>query len=845
MKLVSLHINGFGNLQDFNYDFEERTTKIVEDNGYGKSTLVAFIVAMFYGLDVARDNSNKFSDREHFYPFNQGSFGGSIKFIYQGDEYVLERKFDAKSLSKDILSVYKNNQKTKELGEIPGETIFKINKDNFSKFLIINAKEIEITSNNDINQHISNYANNLDDISLEDALENNKKVLRDQKKQITDLNNRISHCVSETKNLNLVENDLVKKRDELSNLILQQSELDTQYQTIQQYQDLKQKYLIYDEYLKSYQLAKEEYDDFTFQYKVPDKADLEKLNELDQKLKNLQANIDAQAICDFDQATFDRLNTKFNNNLPTQEDMQTTEQKIFEINALEQQILDLTQQVLEPKYNGNIQAIMDANISSTLIEKYREYLSLQNELTNLSPLIEEQKSNNLQPKAHKSPLFLSFLIVTILLFVAGVSLIFFYLIPGIVSLAIGVLFTFITIFIYFNKSIKNAKTASIGKSIANPDYQKKQQELSELISFFKNIFQVYGYHSENNNITELFEAYKKDQSTYDIYQEQVNNLNQNKENLLKKRNLLENDIKNYLQKYGFDSDDLFSAMNELKNQFNQYVNLQNKIQERNNNKRVFEQEVSRLLKLKDSLYVKYNFEETLSIIEINDRALKFNNLLDKMNKEKNRCINYQSENNLLEENRSQAFLRSDLTKLDEERKEINNQINNLRNEILHLESNVDSMHALKNLEVQLHETLDKIKYSNLVNNYVNDEIIKARDYLNEKYVKPIKDKFVYYAKMLEDNIGEKVKMDNNYTISFERNGVNRDYRHLSSGNLSLCAFAFRLAILDNVFSEEKPFIILDDPFVYLDNNHLDKAFALTDKLAKDFQIIYLSCRDDR
>lgn len=846
MKLESLHINGFGQLHDFDYSFDNKISYIIEDNGYGKSTIVSFIVAMFYGLDVLRDKSNKFTDREHFYPFNQGSFGGSIKFIYQNKEYVIERNFDAKSLSKDILTVFKNNKKTKELGEVPGETIFKINKDNFSKFLIINAKEIELSSNDEINQHISNYVNNLDDdISLEEALENNKKAIKDNKKQYNELSSKISNYLNEAKNIDSIEKEIFDKREELAEVILKQARIEEEYKSINKYQDLRQKFLIYDEYFETYKNAKQEFDSFSKGFKVPSEEDLDSLNRINNQLIELNALVKTQNISESEAERFATLDQKFHNNLPSKEMLLAIEHKVFEMNSLDSHIKKIDENFDEIKYRGNIQAIVQANITLLLEKKYGEYLSKQDELAAISPFTIEEKSPKLQLKTYKSPVFLSFLILTILLFISGLALIFFYLVPGIIVMAFGVIFTFMTIFIYFNRSVKNVKNSSSFKNITNPDYQLKQQEITELSSFLKNILQVYGYYNNSNNIVELFEAYNEDKAKYQQYCLDTKNTKTQKDTLLEERNLLEKEIKDFLHKYDFAGDDLLTMLNALKNDLEQYHHLQKKIEEIKNKKESLNKEIALLLDERNEFYSKYNYLDSFSYDELNTCIFKYNNIKEKLTKEKAKCDKYRSDYHLTEENRVLAFLSNNTSQLDDERKKIYIQINNLNNEIARLENEVDNKRYLNNQAKELQIKLQEISYAISIKNSANDEIIKARDFLNEKYVKPIKDKFVMYAKELEDKIGEKVKMDNKYTISFERNGINRDYRHLSSGNLSLCAFSFRLAILDNVFLEDKPFIILDDPFVYLDKKHFAKALSLTDSLAKNFQIIYLSCRHEK
>ena len=50
---------------------------------------------------------------------------------------------------------------------------------------------------------------------------------------------------------------------------------------------------------------------------------------------------------------------------------------------------------------------------------------------------------------------------------------------------------------------------------------------------------------------------------------------------------------------------------------------------------------------------------------------------------------------------------------------------------------------------------------------------------------------------------------------------------------------------DNMFGKEKPFVIMDDPFVELDNKHMASAAKALGLLAADRQIIYLCCHDSR
>ena len=49
MKLISCHVENFGKLSGVDLSFAEGLNTFCNDNGWGKSTLAAFIRALFYG----------------------------------------------------------------------------------------------------------------------------------------------------------------------------------------------------------------------------------------------------------------------------------------------------------------------------------------------------------------------------------------------------------------------------------------------------------------------------------------------------------------------------------------------------------------------------------------------------------------------------------------------------------------------------------------------------------------------------------------------------------------------------------------------------------------------------
>ena len=89
MKLISCYVSGFGKIHDERFDFNDGLNVFCEDNGFGKSTLASFIKVMLYGFEDENKKSLKDKEREKFRPWNNGIYGGSITFEYEGKEYTL------------------------------------------------------------------------------------------------------------------------------------------------------------------------------------------------------------------------------------------------------------------------------------------------------------------------------------------------------------------------------------------------------------------------------------------------------------------------------------------------------------------------------------------------------------------------------------------------------------------------------------------------------------------------------------------------------------------------------------------------------------------------------------
>lgn len=124
-------------------------------------------------------------------------------------------------------------------------------------------------------------------------------------------------------------------------------------------------------------------------------------------------------------------------------------------------------------------------------------------------------------------------------------------------------------------------------------------------------------------------------------------------------------------------------------------------------------------------------------------------------------------------------------------------------------------------------------------------LCRADEALRNRYVAPVREEFLRWAGRIEAAIGERMVMDTEYRVLFERGGVLRTDRFLSAGQRDICSLCLRLALLANIYPDEKPFLILDDPFVKLDAPHMERTAEVLRTVAEDYQILYFCCHESR
>ena len=94
MRLLDLHIDGFGKFHDRTVRFEDGMNLVYGKNEAGKSTLHTFIRCMLFGMERGRGRAARNDLFTRFEPWqNKGAYGGWIRLEKNGIIYRIERNF--------------------------------------------------------------------------------------------------------------------------------------------------------------------------------------------------------------------------------------------------------------------------------------------------------------------------------------------------------------------------------------------------------------------------------------------------------------------------------------------------------------------------------------------------------------------------------------------------------------------------------------------------------------------------------------------------------------------------------------------------------------------------------
>ncbi len=418
--------------------------------------------------------------------------------------------------------------------------------------------------------------------------------------------------------------------------------------------------------------------------------------------------------------------------------------------------------------------------------------SLKNEAAKEALAIRLENAKASQKPVRQSNVKLLLVLAAALTVIGGVTVVW-QLTVGIILLALGVVLMGVTAFVYLKNMISNGNNSNV-EDIAS--LEKDYLDLTERVQ------------SHNNKVVEFTSRYSSDEPTValEIIAQNLRDrvrlsatVAESTQKLNEKRDRAEGckaELTEFFSKYGIGLIGGFTdRLAAVKNDIREIVSL---------NQRV------------ESLNKKLAEMPELQTVDVDENAVA----------DKDELI--QKEKQLLDElNETEGKI----SQLDAAVRRLTAESDGLTEIEEQIESFVEQRVEMEKKLSILQTTLELLK--------------TAKNDLSLKYLDRMTDGFKKYSAIITGDEADGTMIDTDLNIMLNRGGAARDKGYFSCGYCDMIDIAMRMALTDALYETEKPMLILDDPFVNLDDRRLKNAMELLKKLANERQIVYLTCHSSR
>ncbi len=161
------------------------------------------------------------------------------------------------------------------------------------------------------------------------------------------------------------------------------------------------------------------------------------------------------------------------------------------------------------------------------------------------------------------------------------------------------------------------------------------------------------------------------------------------------------------------------------------------------------------------------------------------------------------------------------------------------------EEMLDELPELRAKKSELFEKAEEINREYDILTLTAGYLKKADENLKTKYRAPLETSFNKYLSLITGRPFANARIDVDLNVTVEESSGAKVTDYYSKGYRNIFEICKRFALTDVLFKNEKPFIILDDPFYNLDDEKLTCALDLIKSLSEEYQILYLVCHESR
>ena len=818
MKIKELYIENFGKLSKFKLTCSDGLNSFTEDNGYGKTTLSVFIKTMFYGFDDTRRQSLDENDRKKHTPWQGGAFGGYLVYEKDGTAYRIERTFGTKA-AEDTFRLYNLNTGRAVVSSQTslGEELFGIDRDGFERTVFLSEKNLSgKNTNQSISAKLSNLVGANGDIGdFDDAI----KLLDERRKfyQKRGGAGEIRDVVDEISELEYKIKSLTEKQKICAESALAISTLNERIAALKR----KKEGVIEKERKEKLEREKRS---FEIQY-----------GEMLGALK-------------IDEARERELLEFFEKKFPTNAEIALADENASEIKRLERKLYDMGENTELSSlkkffsFRTTSEECEKMKVAAKRLSKNRAEVISHKASYDISPPFKRMPTESeidsyverISPKRKKSnDMSLPILAIGILVMISGilggalVSSVLFLL------AAIGFLLSFVGIFPMFSKS---------GDKVSSRD-------MDTTLEF---IYEVYGENKIFSSVEEALVIMKNDLHGY-LAKSKGSIAIGSSDLDIGNVYTLEREIREFCEKFpeadGLTLEEKTDVIAYKRRRFEMLLEFE---AENEASRNACRDEIRHRKESFDKFIALFPIKSGDPLSEIRRNLAEYEVIRDSLRRRRGDAERFAASHGINLSTFAAAPMRvtneNDFSKalfdLEDELISLEREKSRRESEYRILSSEIDTIDELEERLLEKREKIALFKENLSVITKTKDLLERARDSMTARYLEATKRGFKKYVRLINEETGE-FTVDTSFNYMKSDLGSSREAEAYSRGTRDAYALAMRLALIDALYSDEAPPIMLDDPFVALDDIHVERGISILKRLSKDRQIFYFTCSKSR
>lgn len=795
MRLIECHIDNFGKLSDLNMQFGQGLNTIHEANAWGKSTLAAFLRVMFYGFDSKKESGSFEKERVIFRPWQGGVYGGELDFEYQGKRYRISRTF-GKTEKSDEFHLYDlgTNLECHDFSSEIGSEIFGLDSASFRRSAFIAQNDCECGSTDAINAKLGNLVENTNDIN---NFESATKRIRDRMNKLSP--DRATGTMKKRANM------ITHLEEELrSYLAAEVASMELGMKLTEKQEQKKELTEIRSQYASALQLASEE-----------------------SRRESLKANYDS--ICreaQERQRVLDEYNRLFPVRVPEEVEFLQKNQEVQMLGILKTTLYNIGLTEEEKTQFHKLQDTFAAGRPEEseidgvdrkldlLIHCRDERAQLETKMSYFEAMAITQEGD--LPERGRHRLLQVFGIFCILLGLAGIGVSVYAALTGglpflpfVIAGASAVVSGIALFLVRRGRIMSERKELMLARKQREEEQRKRQKPVEEIMGLLE----------------------KTGQQTQVLRQE----------------------IMDFLKKYHIECgiEEAKSRLYELKNMLHEYDRMSRRLEKSAEASADCERTRKELLAFGEEIGVDFGDDIAAELSRMQTKAAEYRLARSARDESLNKKAEFEASCDVSKLVAAQKCPYS-LDELNRMIREVDERLEDVREAIEQYNRQQEDLQEQLDLRDEKNQQMEEYKrdqeeelHTYTVLARTQDYLQRAKEQFSARYLGPIENGFQKYYELLTGDTSGNWMVNANIAVQVKELGELRETKWLSAGYQDLLGVCMRLALVDAMYPSEKPFLVLDDPYVNLDEAKLKSGNQLLAKISEEYQVIYFTCHKCR